>query len=370
MHKHQKRLLVIAGGTGGHVFPALAVAKTLAQQGWRILWVGTPDRMEASLVPQHGFDIQYIDIQGIRGNGIKRLIRAPFKILSAILQSRKIIRHFQPDAALGMGGFVSGPAGIAAWLQGVPLILHEQNAVPGFTNKVLARFASATLTAFPCTLPKATAVGNPVRSALVALHHKPLKKIHSPLRILVVGGSLGAQIFNDILPEAVKRLKDQGYSVEVWHQVGKHNDINVIQSYELHQVSAQSKVMAFIDDMAAAYAWADIAICRAGALTVSELAVIGMPSILVPLPHAVDDHQSYNARTLEQVNASILMPQSHFSAYSLSEALAGLCERPQDLQAMQQAAKSIATLDAAEQVAQICQQWAKSPTKEERSHGI
>ena len=346
-----KRLLVMAGGTGGHVFPGIAVAKQLQQAGWQIHWLGTADRMEANLVPQHGFDISFIDIAGVRGNGIKRLLAAPLRILKSILQARRVIRDFSPDVVLGMGGFASGPGGVAAWLQGVPLVLHEQNAAAGLTNRLLAKIANQVLMAFPGAFAQGKLVGNPVRAEVLALHAQ-VKTPADKLTLLVVGGSLGAKILNDTLPAALALLPSQ--QLRVIHQVGGGNSDMVRQAYEVAGVSAEFTVCDFIDDMALAYAQADVIVCRAGALTVSEVAVAGLPALFVPLPHAVDDHQTKNAQALVQAGGAQLIPQSQFNAASLAQQLQLWIDDPKPLMAMADAARGAAILDATEQVADAC----------------
>ncbi|MBY5992120.1 undecaprenyldiphospho-muramoylpentapeptide beta-N-acetylglucosaminyltransferase [Ferrimonas balearica] len=352
------RLLVMAGGTGGHVFPALAVARRLRQQGWEVLWLGTAERMEARLVPQHGFAIRFIDIKGVRGNGLVRKLKAPFQILKAIGQARAIQAEFKPDVVLGMGGYASGPGGIAAWLRRTPLVLHEQNAVAGATNKILARFARRVLVAFDAVLPDSERVGNPVRDELLAIGASEPVAPDGPLKVLVVGGSLGARVLNELVPQAVGQLSDQA-AVTVWHQVGRGNRTEVEQHWREQAPGVGAQVAEFIDDMAAAYAWADLVICRAGALTVAELAATGRPALLVPFPHAVDDHQTKNAEALVQAGAAVLMPQSQLTAEGLAEQLLGLAEQPERLQAMAQAARDSAVLDATDRVAGICEQLAR-----------
>ena len=349
-----KRLLVMAGGTGGHVFPGIAVAEHLQQAGWQIHWLGTADRMEANLVPQHGFDISFIDIAGVRGNGIKRLLAAPLRILKSILQARRVIRDFSPDVVLGMGGFASGPGGVAAWLQGVPLVLHEQNAAAGLTNRLLAKIANQVLMAFPGAFAQGKLVGNPVRADVLALHAQAKSKAQADqLTLLVVGGSLGAKILNDTLPAALALLPSQ--HIRVIHQVGGGNSDVVRQAYEQAGVTADVTVCDFINDMAQAYAQADVIVCRAGALTVSEVAVAGLPALFVPLPHAVDDHQTKNAQALVQAGGALLIPQSQFNATSLAQQLQLWIDDPKPLTAMAAAARSAAILDATEQVADACQ---------------
>ncbi|MCE2596099.1 undecaprenyldiphospho-muramoylpentapeptide beta-N-acetylglucosaminyltransferase [Motilimonas cestriensis] len=352
----KKTLLVMAGGTGGHVFPGIAVAKELAQQGWHIHWLGTADRMEAQLVPQHGYNISFIDIAGVRGNGLKRLVLAPFRIVKSILQARQVLKEQQPDVVLGMGGFASGPGGIAAWLGGVPLVLHEQNAAAGMTNRILAKFAKRVLAAFANTvnLPKAERVGNPVRQEVVALGKQLLSEPSLPLNILVVGGSLGAKVLNDTLPQVLAHLPDG--SVQIRHQTGRGNSDRVKLAYaeSYSQAATTIDVSDFIDDMAQAYQWADFVVCRAGALTVSELAVAGVPAIFVPLPHAVDDHQTKNALSLVNNGAAILMPQTELTASALANEIYNFTQQPTQLLEMATKAREQGIVDATLRVAAIC----------------
>ncbi len=351
-----KRILIMAGGTGGHVFPALAVAKFLSHQGWKVRWLGTAERMEARLVPQHGFDIDFIDIKGVRGNGIVRKLAAPFKVLRSVMQAREVIKEFKPDVVLGMGGFASGPGGIAAKLSGIPLVLHEQNAIPGMTNKLLSRLASRVLCAFEDTFDQVEAqvVGNPIRKELIALGDKAKKECDdSALKVLVVGGSLGAKIFNDLMP-GVTDVVSKTHSITVWHQVGKGNLQSVKGEYQHFGRDGSVKVAEFIDDMEAAYHWADVVLCRAGALTVSEVAAVGLPSLLVPYPHAVDDHQTKNAQVLVKAGGAFLLPQTILSADKLIGKLQILASDRAELCRMGQRAKDVAVVDATEKVAEVC----------------
>ena len=344
----------MAGGTGGHVFPALAVAKLLASQGWEILWLGTKDRMEAQVVPQHGFNIEFIDIQGVRGNGLIRKLMAPVKILRSIAQAKTVMSNFKPDVVLGMGGFASGPGGVAAKLAGIPLVLHEQNAIPGMTNKLLSRIATKVMCAFEGTFDnsvKAEVVGNPIRQELIEEYEQA--DDNNALKVLVVGGSLGAKVFNDLMPNVVANLSSQ-QAVTVWHQVGRNNLDAVKQAYAKQNQQNMVQVAEFIDDMQAAYRWADVVLCRSGALTVSELAAMGKPSILVPYPHAVDDHQTLNAQVLVEAGAALLLPQPIATIERLVEKLTLLAQDRQELTRMGQQAKQVAILDAAEKVAQVC----------------
>ncbi len=355
-----KRLLVMAGGTGGHVFPGIAVAKHLQQQGWEILWLGTPKRMEAQLVPAQGFDIAFIDIEGVRGNGIKRLLQAPFKLLTAILTARKILKSFRPDVVLGMGGFASGPGGVAAWTLGIPLVLHEQNAVAGLTNKWLAKIAKSVLSGFDGAFNglgvnpnKLKWVGNPVRESFFALHQQV--QPHQSLRVLVVGGSLGAKVLNDAVPEALAEFQ----GIHVRHQTGAGNQALVQQKYAQTAPQIEVVVDEFIHEMADAYGWADLVICRAGALTVAEIAAAGLPAIFVPLPHAVDDHQTKNASVLVKNNAAWLLPQAQLERGELVPLLKQILADKAVLSEMGERAKSQAKIDAVDQVAACCHDLAE-----------
>ncbi len=355
MTQEGKRILVMAGGTGGHVFPALAVAKYLAQQGWQVRWLGTADRMEARLVPQYGFDIDFIDIKGVRGNGLVRKLAAHFKVIRSILQAKAVIAEFKPDVVLGMGGFASGPGGVAARLAGIPLVLHEQNAIPGMTNKLLSRIATQVLCAFKNTFTtvKSKVVGNPIRRELIALGAELKPLADDALKVLVVGGSLGAKIFNDLMPSVVAALSKQ-QSITVWHQVGKDNLAGVKAAYQQQGQEGGVNIAEFIDDMEAAYRWADVVLCRAGALTVSELAAVGLPSILVPYPHAVDDHQTRNGQVLVEAGAAFLLPQAILDVDKLVGKLQLLANDRTELARMGQRARDVAVLDATEQVAAVC----------------
>ncbi|KAE9541960.1 undecaprenyldiphospho-muramoylpentapeptide beta-N-acetylglucosaminyltransferase [Ursidibacter maritimus] len=343
-----KKLLVMAGGTGGHVFPAIAVAKELQQQGWDIRWLGTKDRMEAELVPKYGIPIEFIQISGIKGKGIKALLTAPFAILRAVFQARKIIKAYQPDAVLGMGGYVSGPGGIAAKLCGVPVILHEQNAVAGLTNVWLSKIAHKTLQAFPTAFAHAEVVGNPVRQDLfqIAPPEQRFAEKGYPINILVMGGSQGAMVINQTVPEMAKLFGEQ---VFISHQVGKGKLAGVA---EIYQATGNGIASEFIDDMKAAYEWADLVICRSGALTVCEIAAAGLPAIFVPFQHK-DRQQFFNAEYLAQSGAAIIIEQKDFNSESLAQALAPLIADRQKLTEMAIKAKEKATPLAAKRVADV-----------------
>ena len=348
-------MLVMAGGTGGHVFPALAVARELQQRGVAVQWLGTRNGIEADLVPAAGIDLHCIEIEGVRGTGIARWLKAPFKIMRAIWQAMKIIREQKPDTVLGLGGFASGPGGVAARLLRKPLVIHEQNAVAGTTNKLLAKIATRVLTAFPDVLAGAQCTGNPVRSDIAAL---PEPQTHiaasdRPLRLLVLGGSLGALAINQCVPEALALLPEDSRP-QVRHQCGRKHESVTQQAY--CDAGVEASVEPFIDDMASAYSWADLVLCRAGALTVSELAAAGVGAVLVPYPHAIDDHQTANARWLSDVGAAVLLPQSDMSAESLADLLqSSLSDKPH-LLAMAGRARKLAQTDAASVVADVCEE--------------
>lgn len=352
-----KRLLVMAGGTGGHVFPGLAVAHQLMELGWQVRWLGTADRMEADLVPKHGIEIDFIQISGLRGKGWRAQLGAPLRIWRAIRQARQIMRDYQPDVVLGMGGYVSGPGGVAAWLQGIPVVLHEQNAIAGLTNRWLSRIAAKVLQAFPGAFAKAPVVGNPVRQDVLALPEpaQRMKDRSGPLRVLVVGGSQGARVLNRTLPAVAAALGDQ---ITLWHQVGKGALPEVEQAYQAAGATGH-KITEFIDDMADAYQWADVVICRSGALTVSELAAAGVPAIFVPFQHK-DRQQYLNGLTLEKAGAAYIIEQDQLTAERL-EAQLLLLNRPQ-LLAMAQHARVAAIPDATDRVAAVIQALADKRT--------
>lgn len=340
-----KRLLVMAGGTGGHVFPAIAVARVLQAQGWQIEWLGTKDRMEADLVPKHGIKIHFIEISGLRGKGLLALLKAAFKIVKAISQAKKIIKAYQPDAVLGMGGYVSGPGGVAAKLCGVPVILHEQNAVAGLTNKLLAKIATRVLQAFPNAFPDAEVVGNPVRADMFSLP-TPQQRFNDregALRILVFGGSQGARVLNLLMPKVAEKL---GNNIIIRHQVGQGNSQQI---RALYAPDAQVEVSDFIDDMAAAYAWADVVICRSGALTVCEIAAAGVPAIFVPFQHK-DRQQYLNARYLADAGAAAIIEQAELTAEKVAAYLQQWDR--QTLLTMAEKAQTKAAPKAAQQVAE------------------
>lgn len=323
-------ILMMAAGTGGHVFPALAVSEELTKRGAVIHWLGTPNGMENGLVAPTGYPFHAIDMQGLRGKGLGRLLKLPVTLLSATMAAIKVIRGNQIDVVIGFGGYVTAPGGIAARLTKTPLIIHEQNAIAGMSNRYLAKMATKVLQAFENTFAnsdsesdnKIETVGNPVRNAISGVANPSVRydvNDSSPLKLLVVGGSLGAQVLNETLPKALA-LIDRPF--EVRHQCGRNNEATTQAAYDSEALSNhQFTVQPFIDDMAAAYNWADIVVCRAGALTVTEIQNVGMAAIFVPLPSAVDDHQTANARTLTEHQAGILLPQSELTAKRLGDEL-------------------------------------------------
>jgi UDP-N-acetylglucosamine--N-acetylmuramyl-(pentapeptide) pyrophosphoryl-undecaprenol N-acetylglucosamine transferase len=345
-----RTLLVMAGGTGGHIMPGLAVADYFKNQGWRVVWMGNPDGMEARLVPQRGYEMSWVRFAALRGKGIVRKLLLPFNLLRGFHQSLREIERIKPDVVLGMGGFISFPGGMMAVWKNVPLAVHEQNSIAGLANRVLARVADKLLAGFPNVMEKATWVGNPVRDVIAQLPPPAVRygERQGVLRILVVGGSLGAQALNDALPKALA-LIPEALRPEVVHQSGERHLSRLQSGYAAAGVKATS--VAFIEDMAGAYAWADLVICRSGALTVAELAAAGVASILVPFPHAVDDHQTGNARFLSSAGAAILLPQSELSPERL--ALVANMSREQLLQ-MAEKARALAKPDATAAVARAC----------------
>ncbi len=363
------KLLVMAGGTGGHIFPGLAVADMLKQQGWQIHWLGTADKMEAQLVPEHGYDISFINISGLRNKGLLSWLKLPFKLMASLWQGVRVIKTIKPDVVLGMGGYASAPGGLAAWLMKKPLVVHEQNAAAGLTNRLLSRIANKVCCAFPNAFDQKVAaqvVGNPLR-ANIGEHAQENCDISKDAadntgnNILVIGGSLGAQVLNEIIPqsfaELVKRQTEQP-AFNIWHQTGKGKQVAVVDAYNQHHfANEQVRVTEFIKDMASAYQWADIVICRAGALTVSELAMAAKPAIFVPLSHAVDDHQTKNAQYLVARGAATLIKQNELTSESLAKTLQDLFSEKQILSIMAQAAFAAADVNATNKVAQICQQF-------------
>ena len=352
-----RTIMIMAGGTGGHVFPALAVAEYLKQQGWRVVWLGAKTGMEAALVPKHGYEVAWVRFSGLRGKGLMRAALLPFNLLVAFWQSARAIFAQRPDVVLGMGGYISFPGGMMASLLHRPLLIHEQNSVAGLANKVLARLADKVLEGFPGSLPGAQFCGNPVRKEIAALAapRERFGKRAGRLKLLVLGGSLGAQALNETVPQALALLSEEARP-EVTHQAGaKH--IEALRA-ACAAAGVRAETLAFIDDMARRYGEADVIICRAGALTVAELACAGVASILVPFPHAVDDHQTANAKFLSSRGAAILLPQAELSANALAGLLRGLTrERLLD---MAEKSRALGKPDATEAVARVCVELAQA----------
>ncbi|WP_078085691.1 undecaprenyldiphospho-muramoylpentapeptide beta-N-acetylglucosaminyltransferase [Microbulbifer mangrovi] len=349
-----KKFLVMAGGTGGHVFPALAVARALQAQGGVVEWLGTMRGIEAQLIPAADIPLHFITVEGVRGKGAGALLKAPIQISKAIWQARQVVKNVKPDAVLGFGGFATGPGGVAARLAGIPLIIHEQNAVAGTTNRLLAKIASRVLEAFPSGLPAAQEVGNPVRSEIAELP-APAERVgkSSPLRLLVLGGSLGAVAINELVPQALAKLSADKRP-QVVHQAGQRHLDLAKEAYERADVEAQ--VVPFISDMAGAYAQADLVICRSGALTVSEIAAAGLGAIMVPFPFAIDDHQTKNGEWLEKAGAARVIQQDALDPDQLAALLEELFAEPKKLLAMAEAARRVARPDATDRVLDVCRE--------------
>jgi len=349
-------VMVMAGGTGGHVFPALAVAERLRESGREVFWLGTPRGLEARLVPQQGIPLERLSVEGLRGTGPKRWLLAPLQLTLALMQAFRVIRRRRPGVALGMGGFAAGPGGLMAWLLGVPLVVHEQNRLPGLTNRWLARLAVRVFEAFPGSFPahrRAQACGNPVRREIVALAAPEVRWAgrSGPLRLLVLGGSQGARVLNETLPTALALLPVETRP-QVRHQAGALTLEAAQAAYRACGVAAE--VTPFIQDMAAAYAWADLVVARAGALTLSELAAAGLGALLVPFPYAVDDHQTHNAAWLVEAGAARLLPQAQLTAERLAAELQPFVEDRRRALTLAEAARAQAETAAAETVARAC----------------
>ncbi len=353
------QVLIMAGGTGGHVFPALAVADVLTKRGADIIWMGTAKGIEAKLVVEAGYPLHYVQVQGLRGNGTVGWILAPFKLLKAVFESLKIIYQIKPDVVLGLGGFASGPGGVAAWLLTKPLVIHEQNAIPGLTNRLLAYLAKRVLSGFQNSFDekvKAQWVGNPVRDSIATLP-KPTELVakKSTIHLLILGGSLGARTLNMVVPRALALLNKQQLP-QVIHQCGQQHTSSCQYVYDDVKITAQ--VRPFISDMAAAYQWADLVICRAGALTIAELTAVGVGSILVPYPHAVDDHQAHNASALVQSGGAVIINECELTAELLAQQLQRLISDRKQLLIMAITARSQAKTEAAHLISDICQEVA------------
>lgn len=383
-----KTVMIMAGGTGGHVFPALAVADELKLQGYDIHWLGTAAGIEADVIPKAGYPLHCIEVKGLRGKSKLTLLAAPFKIIKAIMQALRFMRIVKPDAVLGLGGFATGPGGVAAKLLGIPLLIHEQNAFPGMTNRLLKPMSNIVMQAFPNTFKSKVlkndkqsdtflTTGNPVRANIVALNminsladkasvkdsdinaKKDTKNVaenaKEKLNVLVVGGSLGAVGINNAVIDALALIQEKEIeycSPNIWHQVGKKNINEVQQAYADKGLAEKAKVVAFIDDMAEAYHWADIVLCRSGALTVSELACAGKAAIFVPYPYAADDHQTANAQTLVNAGAAELIQQNELTGEWLAKRWQHYSQNPQHIKQMSIAASSASIANATQVVAE------------------
>ncbi len=354
----ERPVMIVAGGTGGHVFPAIAVAERLRARGVPVVWLGTEAGLEARVVPAAGITLEPITVRGLRSKGLRGWLGAPFMVLRATLQALRILRRHRPRAVLGMGGYVSGPGALAAKLLGVPLLIHEQNAVAGFTNRKLKPLAAKVMTGFEGVFgddAKVVHTGNPVRRDIAALPERRTSR-DGALHLLVLGGSQGAQALNETVPAALALL-DPALRPEVLHQAGPKHLAAAETAYAAAGIEA--RVVPFIDDMAEAYRWADLAVCRAGALTLAELAVAGVPSVLVPFPFAVDDHQTVNARHLVARDAAVLFPQDQLTPERLARLLSELLADRTQLQTMAANARSLGRPDAADRVAQLCLEAAR-----------
>ena len=353
------RALIAAGGTGGHVYPALAVAGLLTELGWSVDWVGTERGIEQRLVPAAGLPLHHLSVSGLRGKNWMARVQGALRLAAALWQSLSIMRRVKPDVVLGMGGYAAGPAGLAAWLTRRPLVIHEQNSVAGTTNRWLAPLAKRVLCGLPgafATEQSAEVVGNPVRAALKPVNRDDLSSLAGfsasrPLNVLVLGGSLGAAPLNELLPKVVNRIVQQGMSdsISIWQQCGARNRVSADLAWE-HSAFASRRCDDFIDDMEAAYRWADVVIARAGALTISELASTGTASLLIPLPHAIDDHQTENARVLASSGAAVLVRQSDADPDHVAALLTAWIAEPSILASLSAAASQVAAPEATHRV--------------------
>ena len=362
MKQAGRGVLIMAGGTGGHIFPGLAVANVLRQRNVPVRWLGAEGGMETRTVPEAGIDLDVVAISGLRGKGLMRWIRMPLMLFRAVWQARRLLEANRPGCALSFGGYAAAPGGIAAWTKGIPVLVHEQNRIPGLTNRLLTRFARKILQGFPGTFPEnmsALDSGNPVRDEVAALP-PPQSRFQGrtgPVRVLVTGGSQGAQVLNLVVPEALKMLP-AALDFKIRHQAGAKRVDEATDAYAAADVNAE--IQPFISDMAEAYGWADLVICRSGALTVAELAAAGVASVLVPFAYAVDDHQTRNAEYLSVNNAAIILPQLSLEPKALANALEPLlCDRGV-LLSMAIAARQLALPDAAEKVVDACNEWVGS----------
>ncbi|MFA7438512.1 undecaprenyldiphospho-muramoylpentapeptide beta-N-acetylglucosaminyltransferase [Castellaniella sp.] len=351
-------ILIMAGGTGGHIMPGLAVAAALRALGWRVLWLGDPRRMEGRLVPAQGIELLPLQFGGVRGKGTGALLGLPFTLSAACWRVRRVLRVHRPDVVLGMGGYAAFPGGLMARLSGIPLVIHEQNAVAGTANRILARIATRVLAGFPGALPGALMTGNPVREALVDVTPSALRyaRRSGPLQVLVVGGSLGALRINQLVPEALVNMPP-ALRPRVRHQAGDAHVTAVREQYA--QLGLDADVSAFIEDMAEALAWADLVICRSGAMTVAEVAVVGVAALFIPLPHAIDDHQTANARYLSECGGAWVIPQAQLDGVALANWL--MARTRSELAAVASHALEHGSPEATRRIAEVCIQSRKEP---------
>jgi len=351
----------MAGGTGGHVYPALAVAEYLQERGIRLFWLGTSSGLEARIVPDHRIELLTVDVSGLRGKGFWRWFFSPVSLCVALAQSLWILLRLRPSVVLGLGGFVSGPGGLAAWLLRIPLYIHEQNAVAGLTNRLLAPFAKTVMQGFPGAFRKEKVVttGNPVRKDILQLVQVQRTAADSsrPLRLLVLGGSLGARALNEIVPQILRALPD-GLRLDIWHQTGSGH-LSFTRNLYGSSMPDTVKIVPYIEDMARAYQWADLAFCRAGALTISEVSIAGLASVLVPYPYAVDDHQTANARYLSDQGAAVLVSQSDLNVSAIVELLCGFDKDRFRLVEMGNRARRGSFPDATVDIGNICMEAAR-----------
>jgi len=359
MSRSGQGVLIMAGGTGGHIFPGLAVAEVLRKQNVPVRWLGAEGGMETRTVPAAGIELDTVAITGLRGKGLMRWVRMPLMLLRAVWQARRLLEANRPGCAVSFGGYAAAPGGIAAWTKGIPVLVHEQNRIPGLTNRLLTRFARKILQGFPGTFPPAQSPidsGNPVRVDVAAVKEPQTRLAgrSGPVRLLVTGGSQGAQVLNQVVPAAVKILSPS-VEIEIRHQAGAKRVDEAVEAYAAAGVDAD--IQPFISDMANAYAWADLVVCRSGALTVAELAAAGVASLLVPFAYAVDDHQTRNAEYLSEAGAAIILPQSTLDAQMLASALEPLLSDRAALLSMAVAARAQALPDAAEKVVEACGEW-------------
>jgi len=358
----QAKIMIMAGGTGGHIFPGLAVAERIMESGGLVSWLGAEHGLETSLVPARGITLDTLAISGLRGKGLFRWLTAPFKILAAVIAANSLLARRRPDCVISMGGYAAGPGGIAAWLRRIPLIVHEQNRRPGLTNRVLAMLARQVFEGFPGTFPASKKVitsGNPVRGEICRIAPPAIRLLgrEGPVRILVLGGSQGAQSLNRLVPEAIAMARAE-IDVEVIHQAGKGNAEFTRGRYQ--QLGLDFEVCQFIDDMAKAYSWADLVVCRAGALTVSEIAATGLAAVFIPFPAAVDDHQTHNAAVLADPGGARILQEANLTASRLSQALTALSANRDKLLQMAEISRNQALPDAAGTVASYCMELAAS----------